>query len=283
MEQFFTKELTKDNYRKATVCFVVNPATNYKELKDKYFKPFGEQAVAFKVLSGKASDIRSNLAQYRPLLLSNVRLFISSNASWFKSITKLKKHVPTTGTIYYVEEYNCHVCYIPDVHDIVFNVQLAEDASFVLKQARAFLAGTYAAPGDKPFEINILSSVPKIQEYLNEYLQRDVISCDIETFSLHHVKAGIASISFAKSKTSCFSFCVDFENDKESSRSLKSMLKAFFESYKGKLVFHNILFDATVLVYELFMENRYDYHGMYQGIDTILRDFDDTSLLRISA
>ena len=61
------------------------------------------------------------------------------------------------------------------------------------------------------------------------------------------------------------------------------MLKDFFEVYKGKLIFHNISFDATVLIYQLWMKYITDTEGLLKGLSVMLNNFDDTTLASITA
>ena len=67
------------------------------------------------------------------------------------------------------------------------------------------------------------------------------LTCDIECNGLKFYNAGLISIAFAYSKHDGVAFRVD------NKKPIMSLLKDFFDTYSGKLVFHNMAFDATTL------------------------------------
>ena len=60
---------------------------------------------------------------------------------------------------------------------------------------------------------------------------------------------------------------------------MKRLLKEFFETYKGKLIYHNSSYDIKVLIYELSMDNLLDQAGLLYGLEVLTKNFDDTKLI----
>lgn len=109
-------------------------------------------------------------------------------------------------------------------------------------------------------------TIPAVRDALNWLHRYGAITCDIETFGLRFNTAGIGTIAFAVDKHSGVAFDVSHTN-KRDTQTIYRMLREFFGSYLGQIVFHNALFDVKVLVYELFMDNPLDYIGMAEGLE----------------
>ena len=143
-----------------------------------------------------------------------------------------------------------------------------------------------------------------IRKALQSLHQHPVLTVDIETFSLKFWEAGIGTIGFAWDKHNGIAFCVDYEDasaldipdnaaltltklsqitipygKQVDNRPRKKLLKEFFDSYTGKLIFHSAGFDIKIVVYELYMKDMLDLEGMLVGIETMTRHFEDTKLI----
>lgn len=150
--------------------------------------------------------------------------------------------------------------------------------------------GTY-----EPIGANIIHSFRKpvgsteIKEWLDELLEAPVLTADIEAFSLKFFTAGVGTISFATDKNNGGSFRVDYNNDLQepsnnTSRFLvnsvvRSLLRSFFENYKGKLIWHNAPYDLKCLIYALWMQHPQDYVGMHYGLEVMTRNMEDTKII----
>lgn len=101
------------------------------------------------------------------------------------------------------------------------------------------------------------------------------LTCDIECNGLKFYNAGLISIAFAYSKHDGVAFRID------NKKPIMALLKDFFDTYTGKLVFHNMAFDATNLIYNLYMDGLEDRKGQYEGLSNLFRTgcFDDTMLM----
>ena len=204
------------------------------------------------------------------------------DATYFKALYKVQCK-PEKELGYIRQQGNTKFMYCPSVKTIFHNpVKAKEQIKFVIDSLNKDLNGTYTEP-DKVNEI--LGTYP---ENINDicYILNDLkdlpLTCDIETYSLKHWDAKIASIAFSDTKYSGVSFKVDFTKDKPN-YPLRRILKKFFEyryANKIKTIYHNACFDCYVLTYVLFMEEQFcNWDGLLKGIEILLTYFDDTKLI----
>ena len=104
---------------------------------------------------------------------------------------------------------------------------------------------------------------------LNELFEKECLSADVETTGLRFEVHRIVSIGFAWNKHEGASWIIE-DGDLE-------LLRIFFESYDGELLFHNALFDCKFLIYHCFMQDSLDIRGLHQGL-TAFQNVDDTML-----
>jgi DNA polymerase-1 len=60
---------------------------------------------------------------------------------------------------------------------------------------------------------------------------------------------------------------------------VRKLLKAFFQKFMQKAIYHNIAFDVYVLIYQLFMKDILDTDGLLKGMDVLLNNWDCTKLI----
>lgn len=60
---------------------------------------------------------------------------------------------------------------------------------------------------------------------------------------------------------------------------VKNLLRKFFEEYRGTLIFQGCTFDTKVLIYELWMKDLLDTHGLLKGLDILYRQIQDTKVI----
>lgn len=60
---------------------------------------------------------------------------------------------------------------------------------------------------------------------------------------------------------------------------VRNLLKDFLINFKNKLIYHNSIFDAHVLIYQLFMDELVDIKGLLYGLEVLTRNFEDTKLI----
>lgn len=138
--------------------------------------------------------------------------------------------------------------------------------------------GLYREPGCSIIKFSAYPmSATDIGIWLQKLLDMDCdLTCDIEGFSLKHYSAGIGTISFAWNQHEGIAFPVDLGSNPPE---VRQMLINFFKKMQRKVIYHNISYDATVLIYQLFMKDIIDTEGLLDGLDVILKSWDDTKLI----
>lgn len=282
------------------VCFLV-PYLNKKEMTRHYIEPYfkGEEdkVLAYDLFKdGKQTKValqREYLDDLLPILMDlGVKYLVTCDAEYFKTLTKETKVDNCIGYVKDCVVGGFKVVYCPNYKQVFY------DPAKVLKNIRAALTainnhrgGSYIDPG---MEIIKFGAYPKtisqIKTWLNRLLEMDKdLSMDIEGFSLKHYEAGIGTISFAWSKHEGIAFPVDYHpihialkapfGYAKKNHAVRALLKDFFKKYLRKATWHNISYDVTVLIYQLFMDDLLDVKGLHEGLDVMLRNFDDTKLI----
>ena len=116
-------------------------------------------------------------------------------------------------------------------------------------------------------------SYEAIKRALDGIKDRPAVTVDIEGYSLRVDKANIATIAFGLDTKTAFSFIVG------NNQAVRKLLKDFFCTYKGGLIFHNATYDVKVLIWELFMKHPSDHKGMLTGLHVMFRNLIDTKVL----
>lgn len=207
-------------------------------------------------------------------------LFIA-DAQHFKTITKAPKADTRLGYVDSSPFGSFHCLYVPSAESVFYDPE-----NIRKKIERAFVAyhehnkGQHTTPGKGIIHYSAYPKTAKnIRLWLQEIMQYPELTCDIESFSLKFHSAGLGTIGFAWNQHEGIAFPVDYGIEENESLKIRKLLKWFFENYKGKLTFHNIGFDGTLLVYQIFMKGLRDIKGMLHGLRVILRDWDDTKLI----
>lgn len=102
--------------------------------------------------------------------------------------------------------------------------------------------------------------------------QYPALACDIETTSLDIARAKITTIAFAWSEHEGISFCVSRDQSFLDMDEIKNLLRNFFESYQGALVYHNASYDICILIREL-------YTDQLEGLQVFTKNIHDTKLI----
>ena len=288
----------------ASVALLVKEAAfDTNKIKKAYIDELGANPRAFIAYSLWYNDDNkcpADLAKdYLKTLLHSVKqlgitIILVADANYFKYLTKQVKPASSflgVAVPSKIEDYEdaFTVFYVPNYQAAKHNPQILQEMETALKYVKAYMTGTYVEPGK-----NIIHSshYPKtlndIKHKLDWLLTKDALTVDIETTSLKFWKCGISTIAFAWDKHNFVAIPVDrgsfsAENSNVLSQPfgyyVRQMLKEFFSRYTGKLLFHNINFDAKVLVYELWMQHLQDYPNMIQGIKILTRNFEDTKII----
>jgi len=191
---------------------------------------------------------------------------IITDSSYFKFITKTTKVSDNYGSIVMgahpgYTQYKC--VYVPSYKTLFKQPENSQ----LIKVGIKTIAGTGIAVLIRSSEYGFQYGSDR--ELLDSLYQYSVLSTDIETTGLS-LEDEIVSISFAWTKHD--GIAVDL------SITGIHYLKDFLETYKGKLLFHNGLFDVKMLIRSLWMEHATDYIGMMKGLK-YFKNFDDTMIL----
>ena len=279
MRSYVFKE--KDSY---SICFLVNKI-QISDIDKEYLQGLNVEDILLvelykdpkkkktPVINMKEfiQDIKPELEQLK------VKYLIICNNDYYKVFTKEPKADVNLGYIKEIDGFK--VLYVPDYKAIFYDPDKVRDKiQRSLSALKNDLQGTYREPGNICIQGQYPKSYEEILEALKELFKHDVLTCDIETFSLRPHLAGIGSIAFAWNQKEGIAFQIDL-SPQHKREDIRNLLKHFFKSYPGKLIFHNIAFDATVLIYQLFMDDISDTAGLLEGMYYLLKNFEDTKLI----
>ena len=224
-----------------------------------------------------------------------INILLVCDAPYFKFLTKVKKVEPHYGYVLpcTVEGYeHMSVILCANHSALMYNPNLQEKIERSIETLDSLLLGTYIIPGNDIIHSSYYPETPKaINDALNDLYQYSELTCDIEAKSLEFWNCGISSIAFAWDKHNGIAFGVDrgkgitiptLRSEVEK-QEIRAILKNFFMTYKGKLIWHNCSYDSKCITYQLFMDHLADYKGMIEGITCMTKNFDDTKLIAYMA
>jgi DNA polymerase-1 len=197
---------------------------------------------------------------------NTVTKLIIADSSYFKFITKTATVSPFYGTTIpgAFPNYTKFECaYVPNYKSLF---KQPENSDLITLGIRA-IAGNSASVDIHSAEYGF--KFYSDREILDSLYKYPKLSVDIEATGLT-LEDTVYSIAFAWDKHNGAAIDIDITG--------YYYLKKFFESYKGKLIFHNGLFDAKLLVRNLWMQHPTDFAGMIEGCH-YFRNVDDTMLL----
>ena len=258
--------------------------------EDRIYKYYGEhipfEECAFLPLYFDKSKKKTAIKDMKEFISEEVIPFIKEHncqyllvcdGEYFKLLAHKPKVEPYLG--YVIETPQCFISYIPSYTNGMYDTSLMHRIKLSLNAVVAHSRGEYQEPGSKIIKTQIYpSSKEEIKTVLDSLYHCDKLTCDIETWSLKHYNSGIASITFCWSEHEGTAFCVDYSQNQRNEE-VRDLLREFFESYQGTLIFHNITFDMYILTYQLYMSDILDTEGLLHGLDVLLRNFEDTKII----
>lgn len=284
------------------VCFLV-PKINKQEIQKAYLDPYGLDQKDVLVLSlhytpGAKKTPNKEMKEYfqtevvSVLNQFKVRYLVVTDGEYFKAITKAVKIDVNLGYVLDCELGPWKVIYVPNYRQIFYdpdkiNAKIAQGINALIQHA----SGSYVAPGNS---IVHSEEYPQTTEAialcLDKLIKLDVpLTIDIEGFSLDFDKAGIGTISFAWNKHEGCAFAVDYQVIEDATEApfgkqvrneaVRDLLRSFFIRLGRKAIYHQISYDVTVMIYQLYMENILDTKGLLFGLEVFLRDWDCTKLI----
>ena len=225
------------------------------------------------------TDIKTCLQEqvYPKITTYTPNYVLVADSEYFKVMAKVTKPDAHIG-YFFGDAFK--FLYTPSYKQIFYHPEeTKEKITRALDSIKASEQGKYCSPGSNIIKDEYYPSTTKdIAVLLKSLANRPILTCDIETYSLKHVDAGLGSICFCWDKHSGCAFKIDKSSDSKN-QEVRDLLKEFFINYKGTLIFHNIAFDVTVLIYQLFMKDVLDQEGLLNGLDIMLKNWEDTKLM----
>jgi len=252
------------------------------------------------------------IKEYLNLLLPELKdlkteyLFVTDSA-YFKVLTKKTSAEPHLGYVLpcAIAGYE-HMKVVLSINyqQLVFNPVLQSKLDMSVFTLANHMKGLYKVLGNgiihSEYYPDTLGSIHAALDSLHQY---EAISCDIEAFSLRFNEAGVATVAFAWDQHNGFAFACDYSEvwtaglflNPEAKMSnidiaayhgfnkvnpaIRQLLRNFFESYKGRIRWHNAPYDVKVFIYSLWMKDALDTAGMLQGLKIMASKFDDTKII----
>jgi len=286
------------------VCLLV-PSIRKDEIARHYFTDYGITPDDVLVLTlhqaeGKKKTPMGEMRQYIVEELvpiwkeQGVQYVLCADSDYFKALTKAAKVEANLGYVM-DSEYGVKVIYVPNYRAVFYDpdkvkAKIAQGMNALVAHAQ----GEYEQPGT---DIIHFAAYPRqlheIEGWLVKLLEMNVpLTVDIEAFSLKHHTAGIGTITFCWNKHEGIAFPVDYHEEewidekegKHYGRNVRNepvrrMLRAFFEQLIQKAIYHNIAYDAYVLIYQLYMTDILDTEGLLNGMNILLKNWEDTKLI----
>lgn len=223
--------------------------------------------------SGKLSvnQARKEIIKILPAMVNHgVKYLYVADATYFKALTGLTKADSYIGYVLACKLKgfeHLQIVFGINYGQLLYTPTASTKLDLSLQALIQHYQGSYKPLGD----IIHKAEYPKPEEvadYLNRLHNYPVLACDIETTGLS-LGSQLFSIAFAYSQHEGIAFQVTDT----------LLLKRFFESYQGKLIFHNATFDTKHIIYRCFMNNPLDYRGMLHGLDIMYRHLEDTKII----
>lgn len=286
------------------VCLLVHSSALQKEsIKQAYFTDSAitpEDVIVLTLHQSKIKkktpvvEINQYIVEELMPAINNIgaQYIICTDSEYFKVLTKVTKVDANVGYALPCAFGEQLVVYAPSHRAIFYDpVKIKTKIAAAIDAITAHTIGEYKAPGT---DIIKFEAYPKtlddISMWLDKLIEMDVpLTIDTEAFNLKHTKAGLGTISFAWNKNEGIAFAVDYVpipgavsapyGKQVRNEPIREMLRRFFGRLTKTATYHNISFDVYLLIYQLYMEHILDTKGLLNGIDILLRDWDDTKLI----
>lgn len=284
------------------LCFLV-PVIRKNEIQKEYIDAFNipHDDVLVLDLHYSQTQKKTPVKEMKEFIVSElvptltdmgVQYIVVSDAEYFKALTKVAKVEVNLGYVLDCEFGPWKVVYVPSYRSIFYDpVKVRAKIKQGMDALVAHAAGNYQTPGNSIIHFaEYPQTYSEIAAWLERLLEMDCdLSIDIEAFDLKHHKAGIGTITFCWSKHEGIAFAVDYvpiEGATEApfgrnvrDETIRALLRDFFERYLKRTIYHSISYDVYVLIYQLYMTNLLDTEGLLQGMEVLLRNWEDTKLI----
>lgn len=296
-----------------TAILIKHSGLREQSLRDTLITPSGLKCISFSLDYGgakkpSAKTRKEYLGKLLPVLDSlKVKDLLVCDGEYFKSLTGVKKADPNYGYVLpcVLEGYShLNVVLCPQPSALMFNPAMQDKIDLALATMNQHKVGSYIPLGTDIIHSEAYpESLSEISKALASLHQYPALACDIEAFSLKHYSAGLGTIAFAWDMHNGIAIPVDHVNttpyeftywdnkDKKYkskvacatanfNSSVRNLIREFFETYKGKILWHNASFDCTVLIYQLWMNGGLlNQQGLLEGLEVMTRHIDDTKII----
>lgn len=257
----------EDDLRKHYIRPLVARGLNAKDIVAFPLEYFGGT-----VKAGQAKEwLRQEL--YPELKDFGVKFLYIADAAYFRIMTKQTKAEIHLGYAFDVEGFRATlgINYGQLLHDENSAPKLVLSLDTLTQMVDETLKELGANIIKQATYVNSKAPLKEVSSVVGLLHEKPRLTCDIETNSLHFMKAGVVSIAFAWNQGEGVSLWIGNQREK------LALLKKFFDSYKGRLIFHNGAYDVKVLIYELYMSSPTDVEGVLRGLKAI--PYDDTKVI----
>lgn len=228
-----------------------------------------------------ASIRKSIISDIKELVPDTVKCILCADTDMFKTLCRVTK---VSGYDGYptASELNIDTFIVPNYFSLFYNPEQKSRLEFIMDKVNSYLAGNKIEIGVGVVQSHLFArTANEIADLICILKDKEALTVDIETAvkpecidinrgALRHPFNYIISIGFAWDKHNGGVIYVNGDT------SILGLLKYFFNSYKGKMIFHNAGFDITNLIYHCYMSSLTDYEGMLEGLHILCRDFEDT-------
>jgi len=248
-----------------------------------------EDVIAYQLhTTGKKTKVVDQKAFLTDMLelLSEIdtKYILVTDSDYFKTLAGVAKVDPYLGYVLpnkfpadMAGQFN--VIFVPNYRQVFYNpIPTRARITTALDALWSHMKGNYQEPGHDILKTAEYPHTPAdIAVWLQKLMDMQCpLACDIEAFSLKHYSAGLGTISFAWNQHEGIAFAIDMGIH---GAAVRKLLVRFFREFDEPLLFHNISYDATVLIYQLFMEHLIDTKGLLDGLKIMLSNWHDTKLI----
>lgn len=292
-----------DSNATKTVC-ILSVYLNKEAIIKTYLQPFGLDEDAFMAINLYQDPMtkktsKALLKEYAetdlmPVLKEqDIKYVLCTDAEYFKVLSGVTKVDTNLGYVLpCAYDDSIYVTYAPSYKSVFYD---PDKAKAKIETAMHALANhwedKYKPPGNNIVKFaQYPDTIDYIANWLDKLIEMDCpLTCDIEAFSLKHHTAGIGSITFCWNQNEGIAFLVDYVpiigaieapyGTKGYNKEVRALLLNFFKRMKHKVIYHNVAYDAYVLIYQLFMSNVIDTKGLLDGINVMLSAWECTKLI----
>lgn len=286
------------------MCLLVPPTAMQKDsIKSTYFtnSPITPEDAIVLSLHQSETKKKTPVAEIKEYIttelmpaINNVgaQYIICTDAEYFKVLAKVPKVDANLGYVLPCAFGGQKVVYAPSHRAVFYDPdKIKPKIAAAIEAIAAHASGQYNAPGADIIRFEEYpESLEDIAAWLDKLIEMNVpLTIDTEAFDLKHTKSGLGTISFAWNKHEGIAFAVDYQpilgateapyGVQVHNEPVRALLRQFFQRLTQTATYHNISFDVYLLIYQLFMTDILDTDGLLNGIEIMLRNWDDTKLI----